>query len=330
MEPNAQTMNQKQHATVALALLAPLALLAATVALAQQITPTPAAAADASSADLPPWNAPPTPRQIQALLTRAIENQHRNDLALTQFERKERIVSQRGKAPVATEWTTEVIPAGDHRIRVELERDGKPADPASLEERWRQAAQSLTKDAETDVPNAKEEDDDRQDRREHARYQDRYEMVDAVAHAFRFHWVGRTEQDGRGILEFSFEPDPSFKSSKLFAIVYAHIVGRVWVDEANRQVVRIDASLRDDVSIAAGLIVKIDRGAQASLRQQEVASGIWEPVQYSYDYQGRKLLFGALSGYSRMDASDYHHIGSLDEAIAILRREHPSAIASSH
>ena len=322
-------MNQKQPATVALALLAPLALLAVTVALAQQRTPMPAAACNASAADLPPWNAPPTPRQIQALVTHAIENQHRNDLALAQFERKERIISQRGKAPVATEWTTEVIPSGDRRIRVELERDGKPADPASLEDRWRQAAQSLTKDAETGEPNAKP-DEDRGDRRAHARYEDRYEMVDAIARAFLFHWIGRTEQDGRGVLEFSFEPDPSFKSSKLFAIVYAHIVGRVWVDEADRQVVRIDASLRDDVSIAAGLIVKIDRGAQASLQQQEVASGIWEPVQYSYDYQGRKLLFGALSGHERMDVSDYRHIGSPDEAVAVLRREHPNAIASSH
>jgi len=325
---------KKQPATGALALLALLALFATTVALAQQQTPAPAAAANPSAADLPPWNAPPTPRQIQALVTRAIENQHRNDLALAQFERKERIVSRRGKAAVASDWTTEVIPSGDHRIRVELERDGKPADPGSLEERWRQAAQSLTKDAETDVPNAKEEDDENQDHRVHARYEDRnkdrYEMVDAVAHAFRFHWIGRTDQDGRGILEFSFEPDPSFKSSKLFAIVYAHMVGTVWVDEANSEVVRIDARLRDDVSIAAGLIVKIDRGAQASLRQQEVATGIWEPVQYSYDYQGRKLLFGALSGYARMDASEYRHVGSLDEAIAILRREHPNAIASSH
>jgi hypothetical protein len=318
-------MNQKHPAAVALALLAPLALLTGAVALAQQGPPALAATANPSSADLPPWNAPPTPRQIQALVTRAIENQHRNDLALTQFERKERIVSQRGKAAVANESTTEVIPAGDHRIRVELERDGKPADPASLEERWRQAAQSLTKDAETDVPNAKQ-DNDSGDRR----VQQRYEMVDAVARAFRFHWIGRTHQDGRGILEFSFEPDPSYKSSKLFAIVYAHMVGTVWVDEANSQVVRIDARLRDDISIAAGLIVKIDRGAQASLQQQEVASGIWEPVRYSYDYQGRKLLFGALSGYARMEASDYRHVGSLDEAIAILRREHPNAIASSH
>lgn len=322
-------MNQKQPATVALALLAPLTLLAGVVALAQQGTPTPAEAANPSAADLPPWNAPPTPRQIQALVTRAIENQHRNDRALAQFDRKERIVSQRGRASVATEWTTEVIPAGDRGIRVELERDGKPADPATLEERWGQAAQSLTKDADTDVPNAKQ-DDERGDRRAHDRYQNRYEMVDAVARAFRFHWIGRTGQDGRGVLEFSFEPDPSYKSSKLFAIVYAHLVGTVLVDEASSQVIRIDARLRDDISIAAGLIVKIDRGAQASIQQQEVASGIWEPVQYSYDYQGRKLLFGALSGYSRMDASDYRHVGSLDEAIAILRREHPNAIVSSH
>jgi hypothetical protein len=318
-------MNQKHATTAALALLAPLALLAGAVALAQQGPSAPAAAANPSAEDLPPWNAPPTPRQIRALVTRAVENQHRNDLALTQFERKERIVSKRGKAAVASDWTTEVIPAGDHRIRVELERDGKPADPASLEERWRQAAQSLAKDAEADEPNAKQDDDSG-----NRRVQQRYEMVDAVAHAFRFHWLGRSDQDGRGVLEFSFEPDPSYKSSKLFAIVYAHMVGTVWVDEANSEVVRIDARLRDDISIAAGLIVKIDRGAQASLQQQEVASGIWEPVQYSYDYQGRKLLFGALSGYARMEASDYRHVGSLDEAIAILRREHPNAIASSH
>lgn len=316
-------MNQRLQPTVAIALLiSPLALLAAVASPAQQETTLDATTK--VSSDLPPWNAPPTPQQIQALLTRAIENQHRNDLALAQFERKERIVSQRGKAPVATEWTTDIIPAGDRRIRVELERDGKPVDPVSLEAEWRQAAQSLTKEAEAGEPAARQ-DDDRADRRAH----ERYEMVEAVAHAFRFHWIGRTVNDGRGILEFSFQPDPSYKSSKLFAIVYAHIVGTVWVDETTSQVIRIDARLRDDISIAAGLIVKIDRGAQASLRQQEVASGIWEPVQYSYDYQGRKLLFGALSGREQMEASEYRRVGSLDEAIAILRREHPNAIASS-
>ena len=314
---------KKQPVIGSLALLAPLALLAATVAVAQQRTSAPSGATNPSPSDLPPWNAPPTPQQIQALLTRAIENQHRNDLALAQFKRKERIVSQRGKAQVATEWTTQIIPAGDHRIRVEVERDGKPVDTVSLEAQWRQAAQSLAKEA--DEPAAKE-DGDRADRRAH----ERYEMVEAVARAFRFHWLGRTVDEGRGILEFSFEPDPSYKSSKRFAIVYAHIVGTVWVDEASSQVIRIDAGLRDDISIAAGLIVKIDRGAQASLRQQEVASGIWEPVQYSYDYQGRKLLFGALSGREQMEASEYRRVGSLNEAIAILRREHPNDIATSH
>jgi hypothetical protein len=316
---------KKPPVTIGLARFLALTLLAGAPALAQQGRPTPATTSNPSSADLPPWNASPTPQQVQALVTRAIENQHRNDDALAQFARKERIVSQRGKATVATEWTTEVIPAGDRHIRIELDRDGKPVDPSSLEAQWRQAVQSLTRDTETGEPTANQNDE-----RGNRRTRNRYEMVDAVAYAFRFHWIGRTEQDGRGVLEFSFEPDPSYKSSKLFATVYAHIVGNVWVDEANSQVMRIDARLRDDISIAAGLIVKIDRGAQASLQQQEVASGIWEPVHYSYDYEGRKLVFGALSGHERLDVRDYRHVGSLDEAIAILRREHPNAIANSH
>ena len=317
-------MNQQQPTSVAITLLALLVLLACVVALAQEKVPRPSAATDPSAEDLPPWNAPPTPRQIQALVVRVTENQHRDDLAIHQYERKERIISHRGKGVDASEWATEVVPAGPRLVRVELERNGRTADPDSLEQQWQQAIQALIRETNTDDPDVKR-NDDREGHREH----ERYEMVDAVGRAFRFHWMGRVNQGGRAVLEFSFEPNPAYKSSALFAAVYAHIVGIVWVDEADIQVVRIDAKLKDDLSIVGGLIAKVYRGAEATLRQEEVGPGIWEPMNYSFDYEGRKFLFSTLSGHEQMDASDYLRLGSPEEALATLRREHPNAAASS-
>jgi len=152
-------MNQQQPTAVAVALLASLALLACVVALARQKVPPASAATDLSAEDLPPWNAPPTPRQIQALVARVTENQHRDDLAIQQYERKERIISHRGKGVDASEWAMEVVPAGPRLVRIEFERNGKPADPDSLEQQWQQAIQALIRETKTVDPELKQNDD---------------------------------------------------------------------------------------------------------------------------------------------------------------------------
>ena len=129
-------------------------------------------------------------------------------------------------------------------------------------------------------------------------------------------------QGGRTLLEFSFEPDPTFKSSKLFAIVYAHSVGTVWVDEASSEV----STLRDDISLAGGLIAKVYRGAHATLQQGELGAGTWEPTHYSYEFEGRKLVLGTLRGREQAEITDYRHLGSSwEETLATIRREHPGS-----
>ena len=315
-------MKKQTLALAACALLAPWILLAGVAARTQQKERPPSAVTNPSAEDLPPWNSPPTPRQIQALVTRVTENQHRNDLALEQYAWKERMVSHRSKGGAASEWAVEVVPAGVRLVRVELERDGRPADAGSLEQRWQQAIQAVVRETKTDDPDVKWNDD-----REAHRKRERYDMVEAIGRAFRFQWMGRANEAGHAVLEFSFQPDPAYKSSTLFAIVYAHVVGTVWVDEANSQVVRIDVKLRDDLSVAKGLIAKVYRGAQATLQQGEIAPGIWEPMSFSFDYEGRKFLFSTLSGHEQVEASEYRRLGSLEDVLAALRREHPDPTA---
>jgi len=260
---------------------------------------------------------PLTAEQIHELVARAIENQRQNDLLLDQYARTEHSVYEgTAKAP-GRNVVCRVIPAGEGIIRVELERDGKSRDAAYLEEQWHDVAQALLDEAHGRDPHVANFYETQR------RVRERAEMVSAIGKAFIFRWAGRVMLNGRPTIKLTFVPDPAYRSSARYATLYAHSQGTAWVDESDYQLVRADAELTDDVSWGAGLIAKLYRGGQFAFEQQEVASGVWMPSRYAYDFDGRKFLF-SLSIHERMKYTDYTLIGPPEEAIAVIRREHPS------
>ena len=260
---------------------------------------------------------PLTAQQIHQLVSRAIENQRHNDLLLDQYERTEHSLFQgTAKAP-QRKVVCRVVPAGEGIVRVELERDGKSHDAAYLEEQWHDVAQALLDEAHGRDPHVANFYETQR------RVRERAEMVNAIGKAFIFRWAGRVWLNGRPTIKLTFIPDPAYRSSARYATLYAHSRGTAWVDESEAQLVRADAELTDDVSWGAGLIAKLYRGGQFAFEQQRVASGVWMPARYAYDFDGRKFLFG-LSIHERMEYTDYIRIGPPEEAIAVIRKEHPS------
>jgi hypothetical protein len=158
---------------------------------------------------------------------------------------------------------------------------------------------------------------------------ERADMVSAIGKAFIFSWAGRTVVNGRPTIKLTFMPDPTYRSSARYATLYAHSRGTAWVDESAAQLVRAEAELTDDVSWGAGLIAKLYRGGQFDFEQQEVAPGVWMPSRYGYDFDGRKLLF-SLSIHERMEYTEYMRVGPPEEAIAVIRREHPAIFANQN
>jgi len=65
-------------------------------------------------------NPAPTAEQIQSLVARVVENQHRNDLASEEFERVEHVVSRKGgdNSPVLSDRTDRVMPSGTGTVRL--------------------------------------------------------------------------------------------------------------------------------------------------------------------------------------------------------------------
>lgn len=267
---------------------------------------------------------PLTAQQIRDLVNLAIENQHRNDLLLGEYARTEHsLFRASGKEPEKN-VIYRVIPAGEGIIRVELERDGKTSDAASLEQQWHGVAQALLAESHGRQPHV-----ENFYYREH-RSHERSDMITAIGKAFIFRWAGRASIGGRPVVRLNFEPDPTYRSSARFAAVYAHSRGTAWVDESSSELIRAEAELTDDVSWGAGLIAKLYRGGKFAYEQHEVAPGLWMPTSFRYDFDGRKFLFSSLSVHERMDIADYGRVGPPEEALAVIRREHPNIFGNEN
>jgi hypothetical protein len=268
-------------------------------------------------------NPAPTAEQLQSLIARAIENQHRNDRALEEFERVERVVAHKAddKSTLLTDRTDRVLPSGTGTMKLPLAENGQPVSP-EIYRRWlRIAATAL------DIAIHPNERYNQDMLKFVKRRRERSELVDSAYKAFRMKWAGRetrpdpnAPQSTRTLAKILLDPDPGYIPISRFAAAFQHAHATLWLDEAQAQFARIEGDITSDVSFGGGIAGKIYRGGHFVLEQSEVAPGVWLPTLYTYDVDGRKFLFG-FSVHERTEITRYRHIGPPSQSIEIIRAE---------
>jgi hypothetical protein len=276
----------------------------------------------APQADASAPEGPLDARQIQALVKRAVELQHKSDEALEEYDRTERVIFS-DRDHQQTETVSRAVPTGTGLMHVELVREGKPVPRSEVTQGWKDVAGALESRTHVNDSDVKKDYDRAAKHRVEVA-----KMVDAMADAFTYQWIGRTMRNGRPTIELSFQPSPEFKSSLRFASVYRQVWGKVWIDEGSGYVVRLEAELRGDIGIAAGIVGKVYSGSHAELEQGEVLPGVWLPTTQSFDIEGRKFVFPA-SYHHKLFATDYRHMGPPAQALSLIRSEHAQLFTSA-
>ncbi len=97
---------------------------------------------------------------------------------------------------------------------------------------------------------------------------------------------------GRDVIVFDFEPNPNFdlKNAKSMLKVFGKVAGVIWVDEKDKEVVRMEAVLADNFNIGGGLVAKLQKGASFVLEQEYVNNEIWLPSLNEINLSARVLL----------------------------------------
>jgi hypothetical protein len=96
----------------------------------------------------------------------------------------------------------------------------------------------------------------------------------------------------REVIVFDFEPRPGYKPQKDFEKLFGKLAGAIWIDDRDRQVVRVEARLVDSFKIGGGLLGAIKPGAAFVIEQNRVNDEIWLPTYAEFNLAARALFIG--------------------------------------
>ena len=99
----------------------------------------------------------------------------------------------------------------------------------------------------------------------------------------------RAMLNGRATLAFDFTGDPDAKTHGMAEKAAKKIAGTVWIDEADRDVVRLDALFDDVFSVGWGLFASIQSGTSVVFEQSRLGEGFWMPATPKFTFAARRV-----------------------------------------
>jgi hypothetical protein len=261
-------------------------------------------------------NPAPSAEQIQSLIARMIANQHKDDRAINEFERVERVVTRKAgeNSDIGSDHTDRILPSGTGIMKLQVEQAGDPFSQDLHRQQLQYAVSALDLYLH---PN----DRMRQSvAKFEKRQRERADLVDAASKAFRVTWAGRETRGSRTLAKLLLEPDPNYKANSHLATTFEHIRAVLWVDESQGQMARLEGDIASDIIFVGGIAGKVYRGGHFVMEQSEVAPGVWLPTLYNYDVDGRKFLFG-FGVHERTEVTRYRRVGPPSREIEVIRAE---------
>ena len=112
---------------------------------------------------------------------------------------------------------------------------------------------------------------------------------------------------GRETIVFDFRPRNGFKPKNSEESLIAKLIGVVWIDPVDKQVIRLEARLADAFKMAGGLLVSLKPGAALVIEQTRMVQGVWLPKLAQINLSVKVLLFGGGDYNKTIEWSEYKH-----------------------
>ena len=112
---------------------------------------------------------------------------------------------------------------------------------------------------------------------------------------------------GRETIVFDFRPRPGFRPQNREESLIAKLIGVMWIDPVDKQVIRMEARLAEGFKMAGGLLVSLKPGAALVVEQTRMVQGVWLPKFAQINLSVKVLLFGGGDWNKTIEWSDYKH-----------------------
>jgi hypothetical protein len=178
-------------------------------------------------------------------------------------------------------WEVTPIENGTVILRKLIERDGKPVTDGEV---------------------------DRVKVREERRREGRRTAMDDVVAMLTFKMARRETVKGRDAIVITFTPKPDGEPQTREGRIAKAFTGSAWVDEAAREVIKVEATAVETISFGWGVIARLNKGTTVTLTREPIDGGLWLPTSIRFAGEGRALLFRKLDVDQRIEWSDYKKV----------------------
>ncbi len=172
-----------------------------------------------------------------------------------------------------------------------------------VEEEFRKAE----RDQEKDAQKAEKRRTERERKRAEGKENDEDLEVSQFLKVHEFVSPRRERFRERDAVVFDFRPRPGFKPSNREEDLISKLVGVVWIDPADKQIMRLEARLSEAFKVGAGILFSLRPGAAFVMEQTRMAQGVWLPREAQINLSMKYLLFGGGDFNKTLEWSDYKH-----------------------
>jgi hypothetical protein len=105
----------------------------------------------------------------------------------------------------------------------------------------------------------------------------------------------REHVNGRDVIVVTFAPKPGAEPETREGKLSQLFRGQIFIDEADAEVVRVEATAIDDITYGLGVVARLNHGARVMLVRERIDAGTWLPTSIRFSGEGRAMLFRKLS-----------------------------------
>jgi hypothetical protein len=262
---------------------------------------------------------------IPALLRDLSKNQAEDDKRINDytFTQKvtERELDDKGRVKKEKVSVFEIFPIADYGwVEKLVVENGVPLSPERMAKEEKRVAEELEK-AEREAPKLKQRrEQKRAERRAKRRAKsgdkskaggeagdedDDDVEISTFLRACEFFSPRRENFRERDVIVFDFRPRAGFKPSNTGETIVSKLSGVIWIDPAERQVMRLEARLVDSFKMGGGLVASIKPGSAFIFERTRLPDGVWMPVFSQVNASARIFLFAGMSINETHEFSDY-------------------------
>jgi hypothetical protein len=249
---------------------------------------------------------------VVALMREVSRNQDELEKRVSEYAFKQtetdREINGKGEIKKETVKVYEVYPLPNREpVQKLISENGVPLSPERAAKEERRVQEEFLK-AERDKEKDEKKVAQRRAEREKKRNEDKEGTeISPFLRACEFVSPRREMIEGREAIVFDFRPRPGFRPQNREESLIAKLIGVVWIDPIDKQVIRLEARLAEGFKMAGGLLVSLKPGAALVIEQTRMVQGVWLPRFAHVNLSVKVLLFAGGEYNKTIEWSDYKH-----------------------